>query len=299
MSESSARSLRSRRLRGLWLPLALSALTPSAEGGVEETPTRYVRYRTAEAADRYGELEADVIYELEGDIFGTPRRTGRTARLADVRLLPPVRPSKVIGVVANYQRPDREPIRADPRELTRRLFNKLPSTITGPHDSIWLPPGAKNLDWEGELVVVVGKRARDVTERDAMDYVFGLTVGNDVSENTWFREQRLTGKGVDSWGPIGPCVVKGLDWKGLLVETVVNGVVVQSQRTTDMIYPVPVLLSEITRLVTLEPGDIIFTGTVARAPRTPTEMHAGDVVEVRIEGIGTIRNRVVTERPTP
>lgn len=285
-----------RRLAPACLALAMASLFPEAEARSEEL-TRYVRYRAADATEHLGELEGEVIHELSGNLFASPRRTGRTARLDSVRLLAPVQPSKVIGVVANYQRPDREPVRADLRELPRRLFTKLASTISGPYDEIWLPPGARNLDWEGELVVVVGRRARDVSERDAMDYVFGVTVGNDVSENTWFREQRLLGKGVDTWGPTGPCIVRGLDWKGLLVETIVNDVVVQSQRTSEMIYPVPLLVSEMSKLLTLEPGDLLFTGTVARSPRTPTEMHPGDVVEVRIEGIGSIRNRVVTERP--
>jgi 2-keto-4-pentenoate hydratase/2-oxohepta-3-ene-1,7-dioic acid hydratase in catechol pathway len=163
-----------------------------------------------------------------------------------------------------------------------------------------LPPEAGNLNYEGELVLVIGREGRHVPESEALDYVFGVTAGNDFSENTWYGERngvneptRLISKGTDSWGPIGPAIVRGLEYRDLAVETRLNGQVVQRGRTGDLVNGVANLVSYLSRYVTLKPGDLIFTGTVARVDGARVVMQPGDVLEVEIEGIGVLRNRIV------
>jgi len=170
------------------------------------------------------------------------------------------------------------------------LFAKLPTTIIGPEEAIVFPPDAKNVHFEGEMVVVIGKRAHDVPEADAKQYVFGVTAGNDVSERDWQKAdlQWFRAKGTDTFGPLGPVITTGLNYDDLLVQTRLNGEVKQRQRTTDLIFSVAAIVSYVSRYVTLMPGDVIYTGT----PGTTSAMKPGDVVEVEVEGVGVLRNRV-------
>ena len=247
--------------------------------------TKYVRYATG-AQIHYGILQGDTIAELTGDLFANPKPTGRTVKLADVKLVAPCTPSKVIAVGLNYQ-----------THLGQRaaatypgLFAKLPTTIIGPEEAIVFPPDAKNVHFEGEMVVVIGKRAHDVPEADAKQYVFGVTAGNDVSERDWQKAdlQWFRAKGADTFGPLGPVITTGLNYDDLLVQTRLNGEVKQRQRTTDLIFSVAAIVSYVSRYVTLMPGDVIYTGT----PGTTSAMKPGDVVEVEVEGVGVLRNRV-------
>jgi 2-keto-4-pentenoate hydratase/2-oxohepta-3-ene-1,7-dioic acid hydratase in catechol pathway len=141
------------------------------------------------------------------------------------------------------------------------------------------------------LVVVIGKRAKDVAVAGAAEYVFGVTAGNDVSERDWQRDdlQWLRAKGSDTFGPVGPVIATGLDHNDLLVQTRVNGEVRQSERSSDLIFDIETIVSYVSRYVTLMPGDVIFTGT----PGSTQAMSPGDVVEVEIEGVGVLRNTVV------
>lgn len=259
----------------------LLASLPSAA----QTVTRYVRFADGDRV-AYGLLEGETVAELEGGLFDDPKPTGRRLKLADVRLLAPVEPSKVIAVGLNYQ-----------THLGQRssatypgLFAKLPTTIIGPGDAIVLPPDATNVHYEGEMVVVIGKRASHVSEADAMSYVFGVTCGNDVSERDWQKNdlQWFRAKGSDTFGPLGPLIARGLDYGDLLLQTRVNGEVKQSQRTKDLIFGVPAIVSYVSRYVTLLPGDVIYTGT----PGSTSAMKPGDVVEVELEGVGVLRNPV-------
>jgi 2-keto-4-pentenoate hydratase/2-oxohepta-3-ene-1,7-dioic acid hydratase in catechol pathway len=138
---------------------------------------------------------------------------------------------------------------------------------------------------------VIGKRAKNVAREDAKSYVFGVTVGNDVSERDWQRAdlQWFRAKASDTFGPLGPAVVAGLNYDNLLLQTRLNGEVVQSQRTEDLIFNVAYIVSYVSRYVTLVPGDIIYTGT----PGTTRQIKSGDVVEVELEGVGVLRNKVV------
>ncbi len=264
--------------------------------------TRYVRY-AHRGRISYGILEGETIRELRGDLFASPRPTGATVRRSDVRLLAPLDPSrvsKVVGVAINTRRPGLEAPVPHPR-----WFAKFPTSLNDPDGDVELPPEATNLNYEGELVVVIGKRARHVSEAEALDYVFGYTAGNDFSENTWYGERqgvneptRLLSKGMDTWAPIGPAIVTGIEHRGLPVRTRLNGDVVQDGTTNDLVNDVPKLVSNLSRYVTLLPGDVIFTGTVRVLPDKRRRMQVGDVVEVEIEGIGTVRNRIV-EMKTP
>lgn len=262
--------------------------------------TRYVRYRQGDRV-AFGVLEGVTIREISGDLFGSHQPTGRTARLDQVRLLAPVDPArvrKVLGVAINSRRPGRDTALAHPR-----WFAKLPTSLNGPDGDIELPPEAGNLNYEGELAVVIGRRGRHIPRDSALAYVFGYTVGNDVSENTWYGERRgdgeptrLISKAADTWAALGPVLVRGLDYHGLRVTTRLNGEVVNEGTTDDLINDVPSLISYLSRYVTLEPGDVLYTGTYRYLPDARRAFQAGDTVEVEIEKIGVLRNRIVPMR---
>src|SRR5574341_838592 len=266
----------------IFVALALLGAPLAAQPGV----TRYVRY-AHEGRTAYGLIEGETIRELAGSIFESLRPTGRTVRLADVKLLAPVEPSKVIAVGLNYQSHlGNRPVAEYPG-----LFAKLPTSIVGPYDEIVMPPDATDLHYEGELVIVIGRKAQNVPAAEALQYVFGVTAGNDVSERAWQRNdlQWFRAKGSDTFGPLGPTVARGLNYDDLLVQTRVNGEVRQSERTRDLIFNVPTIVSYVSRYVTLLPGDVIYTGT----PQSTKAMQPGDVVEVEVEGVGVLRNTVV------
>jgi 2-keto-4-pentenoate hydratase/2-oxohepta-3-ene-1,7-dioic acid hydratase in catechol pathway len=256
-----------------------------AQAGV----TKYVRY-AAGAQFRYGILQGDTIAELSGDLFENPKPTGRTVKLADVTLLAPCTPSKIIAVGLNYQ----THIGQRAAATYPGLFAKLPTTIIGPGEAIVFPPDAKNVHFEGEMVVVIGRKAHDVPEASAKQYVFGVTAGNDVSERDWQKAdlQWFRAKVTDTFGPLGPVIATGLNYDDLLVQTRLNGEVKQSQRTTDLIFNVSAIVSYVSRYVTLIPGDVIYTGT----PGTTSAMKPGDVVEVEVEGVGVLRNPITTTK---
>ncbi|MCA9739089.1 MAG: fumarylacetoacetate hydrolase family protein [Gemmatimonadetes bacterium] len=253
---------------------------------------RYVRF-ALQGDTAYGRVDGSTVHVLSGDFLrgGTP--TGSTHALQDVTLLAPVVPGKVIAVGLNYMSH-----LGDRGSATYPgLFAKYPSSISGPEADIVYPADATDLHYEGELVLVIGKGGKDIAPEDAWEHIFGATAGNDVSERAWQRDdlQWLRAKASDGFGPIGPVVATGLDYGDLLVETRVNGEVRQHQRTTDLIFDIPTIVSYVSRYVTLETGDLIFTGT----PGTTRAVRPGDVVEVEVEGVGTIRNRVVADTRAP
>ncbi len=258
--------------------------------GAQQGVTRYVRY-AYQGRTAYGVLNGETIQELAGSIFASPRPTGRTVPLADVKLLAPVQPSKVIAVGLNY----RSHLGERPVPQYPGLFAKLPTSIVGPGDEIVMPPDATDLHYEGEMVIVIGREAHNVPAAAALDYVFGVTAGNDVSERAWQRNdlQWFRAKASDTFGPVGPVVARGLDYDNLLVQTRVNGETRQSERTRDLIFNVPAIVSYVSRYVTLMPGDLIFTGT----PQSTKAMQPGDTVEVEVEGVGVLRNTVAGAKP--
>jgi 2-keto-4-pentenoate hydratase/2-oxohepta-3-ene-1,7-dioic acid hydratase in catechol pathway len=279
------------------VPLSLAAALALSVTAPLAAQTKYVRFARDQIVS-YGILEGETVRELRGDLLASPQPTGRTFALSDVEILAPIDPAdvhKVIGVAVNTMGAGREGPIPNPR-----FFAKFPTSIRGPGDAVELPPEAGNLNYEGELVLVIGRTGRHIPEAEAMDYVFGVTVGDDFSENTWYGERqgvdeptRLISKGTDTWAPIGPAIVTGIDFTDLAVEVRLNGEVVQSGRTSELANKVPNLISYISRYVTLEPGDLIFTGTVGRVPGARRAMQAGDVIEVEIEGLGVLRNHIV------
>lgn len=261
------------------------AASPSLQDGI----TRYVRFEYG-GAIRYGILDGRQVTSLEGSPFGEHSMGDLSVDISRVRLLAPVEPSNVVAVGLNYQSHLGQ--RA-PAEYPG-LFSKYPTSIVGPDADIVRPPDSRNLHYEGELVIVIGKRAKNVSVREAADYVFGVTAGNDISERDWQGAdlQWLRAKGSDTFGPVGPWVVTGLDYSDLLLESRVNGEARQSGRTSDLIFDVETIVSYVSRYITLSPGDIIFTGT----PGSTRAMEPGDVVEVELEGVGVLRNTVVQGR---
>jgi 2-keto-4-pentenoate hydratase/2-oxohepta-3-ene-1,7-dioic acid hydratase in catechol pathway len=264
--------------------IALVAL--SSASLAQEKVTKYVRYSQSGTV-AYGILRGDVITRLDGELFASSTETDDTVPLSEVRILPPCEPSKVIAVGLNYRS------HLGDRETAEYpgLFAKYPTSIVGHEDEIVMPPDSRNLHYEGEMVVVIGKRAKNVEADAAAQYIFGVTAGNDVSERDWQRDdlQWLRAKASDTFGPIGPVIVSGLDYNDLLLETRVNGETRQSARTSDLIFDVPAIVSYVSRYVTLLPGDVIFTGT----PGTTMALNPADVVEVELEGVGVLRNTVV------
>jgi len=247
--------------------------------------SKFVRY-SHEGAVSYGIVSGEAIEQLSGSPVDGGRPTGTSVRLADVDLLAPVEPGKVIAIGFNYRSHLGE--REAPKEPG--VFIKLPSSIIGPGAEIVFPPGAGNVHYEGELVVVIGKRAHRIAPSEAAEVIFGVTAGNDVSERDWQADdlQWFRAKASDTFGPVGPYLVSGLEYGDLLLETRLNGEVVQSQRTSDLLFGVHRIVSHVSQFVTLEPGDIIYTGT----PGTTQAMAPGDRIEVELEGVGILRNTI-------
>jgi 2-keto-4-pentenoate hydratase/2-oxohepta-3-ene-1,7-dioic acid hydratase in catechol pathway len=274
-------------MRRVTAVLVLMLISLAGAGRAAQAPiTKYVRYSVG-GVTAYGLLEGDSIRELKGDLFANPSPTGRRVRLADVKLLAPCDPKKVIAVGLNYK----THLGERPAAEYPGLFAKYPTSIVAHGENIVIPPDAKNVHYEGELVVVIGKRAKHVTVADAKSYVFGVTVGNDVSERDWQKQdlQWFRAKASDTFAPLGPAIVTGVNYDDLLLQTRLNGEVVQSQRTKDLIFDVANVVSYLSHYITLEPGDVIYTGT----PGTTRSFKAGDVIEVEIENVGLLRNRAV------
>jgi 2-keto-4-pentenoate hydratase/2-oxohepta-3-ene-1,7-dioic acid hydratase in catechol pathway len=173
-------------------------------------------------------------------------------------------------------------------------FFKSPSSLAPQDAEIVLPKDAGVVHYEAELVIVIGKTARNVSREDALDCVFGVTCGNDVSERGWQKGdiQWWRAKASDTFGPCGPCIVRGLNYDKLAIELRVNGEVKQQDNTSEMIHDIAAQVSTISQYITLQPGDLIFTGT----PGLTDSLHDGDVVEVEIEGVGVLRNKVKAEK---
>lgn len=245
----------------------------------------YVRYELR-GKRAYGLLEQDTIRELRGGLFGDRKPSGAKIKLSEVKLLVPCEPMTVLAVGLNYK----SHLGNRPAPTKPELFFKPVTSLVAPEGDIVIPPGAKNAHYEGEFVIVIGKTAQRVAPADALNYVFGYTCGNDVSERDWQQGdlQWWRAKGADTFGPLGPVIVTGLDYHKSRLQTRVNGVVKQSQTLSDLLFDVPAIVSFASMHVTLHPGDVIYTGT----PGSTSAMKPGDVVEIEIEGIGVLRNRV-------
>jgi 2-keto-4-pentenoate hydratase/2-oxohepta-3-ene-1,7-dioic acid hydratase in catechol pathway len=258
-------------------------------GVAGQTLTRYVKY---EAGGRiaWGLVDGDTIRELQGNVFENAKPSGRTLKMADVKLLAPADARKVIAAGLNY----RSHIGEQAPAKYVGLFAKMPTSLIGHNGDIIYPADATTLHYEAEVCVVIGKRAKNITEAQVKEHVFGVTPCNDVSERAWQKAdlQWFRAKGSDTFGPMGPALVRGADYNKLKLIGRHNGKVVQESSTDMLIFSIDTIVSYVSRYVTLEPGDVIFTGT----PGTTQAMKPGDTYEVEIEGIGVLRNTVVAER---
>lgn len=231
----------------------------------------------------------DVLWGLHGDWEAGFHRDGRSWARGDARLLAPVSPSKIIGVARNYPAHAAEmggDVPAEPK-----IFLKPPTSVIGPGEAIEIPPRTSRVDHEGELGVVIGKVARRLSEEDALSAVFGYTVVNDVTARDFQKADGVfaRAKGFDTFCPVGPAVVTGLDPGALRIHVLVNGAVRQSGATADMHFPVARLIAWISSIMTLLPGDLIATGT----PHGVDRLVPGDLVDVEIPGIGRLSNPVL------
>ena len=258
---------------------------------------RIVRF-VAQGRAKYGLLAQNTISGLRGSPFthfqhlSSPSIVdGSTCKLDEVRLLAPCLPSKIVCLGLNY-RSHVEEMKL-PMPSVPLIFLKPSTTIIDPDDKIVLPRGWKRVDYEGELGVVIGKRAKDVPEEEAKEYVLGYTCFNDVSDRHAQAEdgQWTRAKGYDTFAPIGPWIETEANPDNLKLETYLNGELRQSASTSDLIFGISKLISFISGVMTLLPGDIIATGT----PSGVGPMNPGDVVEVRIDKIGTLRNLVIAQ----
>lgn len=240
------------------------------------------------------------VREAVGRVTDQPS-TASLPRLADAHLAPPVRPGKILCLGYNYQGHVEEG--ADPQAPPYpNAFVKTANVICGPRDAVVLPRAAQDVDYEGEIAVVIGGTAHDVTEADAMAHVAGYTLFNDVSDRGWQHRasQWALGKSFDGFGPLGPWVVTAdevPDLAGRSVEVERDGVVTVRSSTDAMVYPVAYLVHYLSQVMTLEPGDVISTGTPARS----AEMQAahvplahGDTVTVRVTGLGELTTTFVS-----
>lgn len=257
--------------------------SPSVE---DDGITRYVRY-DHQGSVAYGILQGESIQPIEGDLFGARTPAGDAIPSGQVKLLYPTQPKKILALAENYSSHAGE---AQPHPHPEAFYKPI-TCLQSPGGDIVIPPGAQNVHYEAELVVVIGKLASKIPVEQAADHILGYTCGNDVSERDWQSNdlQWWRAKGSETFGPAGPCVAVGLDWANANMQLRLNGEVKQETVLSEMIHKPLETVSFISQYVTLEPGDMIFTGT----PGTTGAMKAGDVVEVEIEGIGVLRNTVV------
>src|SRR5690349_4640599 len=249
----------------------------------------------------FGVLDGDgYVAQIEGHPFGQISFTGARYAQADVRLLSPILPSKVVAVGKNYAEHVKEMNTGDaPKEPL--IFLKPSTSVIGPEDEIRIPPGSTNVHHEAELAVVIGARgARNVTPDQALGSVFGYTIGNDVTERDMQRSdgQWTRAKGFDSFCPLGPWIetdlgALGLDAADLEVTCTVDGELRQKGRTSQLLFDLPTPISYMSHVMTLLPGDVVLTGT----PSGVGPIRAGQRVEVAIEGLGTLGNPVADAEP--
>lgn len=238
----------------------------------------------------YGVLKEESLFPVEGSIFRSFKIKKEKIPISDVILLPPVKPSKIVAVGANYRNHAVEMGRRLPEEPL--IFLKPPSAVVGPNDIIVYPKMAKRVDYEGEMAFVIRKKARLLQKNDSVEgYILGYTCFNDVTARDLQEKdgQFTRSKSFDTFAAVGPCIATDVDPSGLRLKTFVNGKLRQSGSTRNLIFPVPFLIRFISNVMTLNPGDIITTGTPAGVgPLMP-----GDRVDIQIEGIGTLSNTVM------
>ncbi|MBP7707311.1 MAG: fumarylacetoacetate hydrolase family protein [Candidatus Aminicenantes bacterium] len=234
-----------------------------------------------------GVLKEEFLFPIIGSVFGDFRLGTSPVPIADVRVLPPVLPTKIVGIGRNYR--DHAAELGNPLPAEPLVFLKPPTAVIGPLDAVVMPVVSERVDYEGEVGVVIRKKARALRDEDPVDgYILGYTCFNDVTARDLQKKdgQFTRAKGFDTFAAVGPCVATGLDPAALRLKTFLNGKLVQSGSTADLIFSIPYLVRFLSRIMTLNPGDIVATGTPAGVgPVSP-----GDRVDVQIEGIGVLSN---------
>jgi 2-keto-4-pentenoate hydratase/2-oxohepta-3-ene-1,7-dioic acid hydratase in catechol pathway len=255
-----------------------------------------VRY-AADGVGHYGILDGETVRSAQGDPFTSLVAGPAVGSVDSLTLLPPVVPSKILAIGLNYHDHIQENVLGDAREVRVPdepvVFMKPVSALIGNGAPIVLPRGPERIDAEAELAIVIGKRCRHVAADHAWDVILGLTVGNDVSVRDYQKKdgQWIRAKGFDTFAPLGPAIVTDIRSDDLPIWSKLNGEIRQSSSTKQLIFNVPTLVAFISRVMTLEPGDVIMTGTPAGVP----QLNPGDTCEIGIDGIGVLRNPVMLE----
>lgn len=242
----------------------------------------------------FGVLREENLHPVSGPIFMKYRVGERGIPIGRVALLPPVEPTKIVGIGRNYRAHSREFGNPVPKEPL--LFLKPPSAVIGPNGVIFYPEISRRVDFEGELAVIIRKKTQPLPEgADVEEFILGYSCFNDITaRDLQVKDVQFTrAKSFDTFASIGPCITTGLDPAGLRIKTFLNGKLRQSSSTRNMLFPVSFLVRYISRVMTLYPGDIIATGT----PEGVGPMAPGDRVDVQIEGIGTLSNTVAAREP--
>ena len=249
---------------------------------------KIVRF-TSDTKAEYGMLNGQVIQGMEGNPYRRLKHSRYQYNLSDVRLLPPCTPSKVVAIGLNYHSHGTELKMTIPTEPL--IFIKPSTSVIGPGDDILYPDSSQRVDYEAELGVVIKTRAYRIAEEKALDYVLGYTCFNDITARDLQKKdgQWTRAKGFDTFAAIGPWIETDLDPFSVNLEAHLNGELKQRGNTRDLIFSVPKLVSFISHVMTLLPGDVIATGT----PEGIGPMNPGDTIEIKIEPIGTLRNYVV------
>jgi len=235
----------------------------------------------------FGVVENNIVYELEDNFLLGQKKTGKEFDLNLIKILPPVVPNKMLALAKNYgshlqgESPPKQP----------EPFFKTTSSLIGHKDNIEIPVDSKKVDAESELVAVIGEKAKNVSADNAFDVIFGYTCGNDVSARDWQKGDKSwwRAKSSDTFSPIGPYIVNEIDPENLEINGIVNDEVVQKCNTSEMIWSIPKTIEFISKYVTLEVGDCIFTGTSG----TAGQIKSGDEVIVDIENVGRLINRCI------
>ena len=253
---------------------------------------KFARFKVEGSEVYQGVLTEDTMKVIEGDLFGDWAYTGETFSVSEVTLLAPVEPNQIIGIGANYVSK-----KADlPSELPEIpvFFFKSTSSVIGPEADIVIPEGIDQVKFESELAIVIGKEAKNVPESEVLDYVFGYTVGNDVTAPQFFHQDGhwTIGKSFDTFTPLGPVIETELDPFQVNVEAKLNGVEKQNSETELMIIPIRKMISYLSTVMTLKPGDVILTGS----PVGAEFVGAGEVIECEIKEIGSLRNTFVAAK---
>ncbi|MEH6942251.1 fumarylacetoacetate hydrolase family protein [Bacillus sp. JJ722] len=249
---------------------------------------KFIRFR-ANSTIYQGIIENETIREIKGDIYSSWTYTGTLFTLNEVTLLAPLEPNQIIGIGANYVSHKDEL----PEELPEIpvFFFKPASSVIGPGDEIVIPAGIDQVKFESELAIIIGKEAKNVPESEVTDYIFGYTVTNDVTAPQFFHSAGhwMVGKSFNTFTPLGPVIETELDPFNVAVEAHLNGVEKQNSSTQLMIVPIRHMISYLSHVMTLKPGDVILTGS----PVGAEFVNAGDVIECSIKGIGILRNSFV------